>query len=210
MKRRRPSPQRAKPNTVRTADMGDEKRTRILHAARDLFLRYGVKRTSIDDVARAAGIAKGTVYLSFASKDALFANLAELMCKDILDRAEAAITTSAPLSERVVNFLDVVVGANSRLLAHSPHAAELIDSKQAFAAPVFADFHARVEDLLARSLRDEGVGNNEAPQMFIAAAHGVWRTGDIGEAAYRQRLSTLVQTLLAGLSRQGSMPQSCP
>jgi AcrR family transcriptional regulator len=50
----------------------DGKREAILQAALELFGRYGYRRTSIDDIARQAGVAKGTVYLYVESKEALF------------------------------------------------------------------------------------------------------------------------------------------
>ncbi len=46
--------------------------TRLLDAATRLFARFGFDKTSIDDIARAAAVSKGAVYLHWASKDALF------------------------------------------------------------------------------------------------------------------------------------------
>jgi len=74
---------------------GHDKRGRILDAAQSLFLRYGVKRTALDDVVREAGIAKGTLYLYFDSKDALFAAIAERLCAGVLSNAEEAIASSS-------------------------------------------------------------------------------------------------------------------
>lgn len=50
----------------------DGRLERVLDAAADLLVRWGYQRVTIDDVARHAGIGKGTVYLHFRSKDALF------------------------------------------------------------------------------------------------------------------------------------------
>jgi AcrR family transcriptional regulator len=44
------------------------KRRRILTAATDLFVQYGYRKTSIEEVAGAAGVAKGTVYLYYRNK----------------------------------------------------------------------------------------------------------------------------------------------
>ncbi len=49
-----------------------QKRRRILLAATDLFVAHGYRKTSVDEVARAAGIAKGTVYLYYRNKAELF------------------------------------------------------------------------------------------------------------------------------------------
>lgn len=45
-----------------------KKRLRLIDAATGLFVAHGYRKTSIDDIARAAGVAKGTVYLYFATK----------------------------------------------------------------------------------------------------------------------------------------------
>jgi AcrR family transcriptional regulator len=52
------------------------RRTAILAAAQTCFWKSGIRRTSIEDVANEAGLAKGTIYLYFASKEELFAALA--------------------------------------------------------------------------------------------------------------------------------------
>lgn len=49
-----------------------ERAERILDAAADLVLRWGYRRVTIEEVARHAGIGKGTVYLHFSTRAALF------------------------------------------------------------------------------------------------------------------------------------------
>ncbi|RBQ11637.1 TetR/AcrR family transcriptional regulator [Spongiactinospora rosea] len=48
---------------------------RILDATAELVLRWGYDKTTIDDVAKAAGVAKGTIYLHWKTRDDLFAAL---------------------------------------------------------------------------------------------------------------------------------------
>ena len=50
--------------------MEQAKQKRILHAAQDLFGQHGFKRVAIDEIARKAGVSKGTVYNFAESKDA--------------------------------------------------------------------------------------------------------------------------------------------
>jgi AcrR family transcriptional regulator len=52
-----------------------ERRDAILAAARDLFFEHGIHRTTVDDVAARAEVAKGTVYLYFESKETILAHL---------------------------------------------------------------------------------------------------------------------------------------
>jgi AcrR family transcriptional regulator len=49
-----------------------DKKARILDAATERFAHYGFKKTSIDEIAAAAGVGKGTVYLMCKSKEDLF------------------------------------------------------------------------------------------------------------------------------------------
>jgi TetR/AcrR family acrAB operon transcriptional repressor len=49
-----------------------DRRLRLLQAAAALFSRWGFDKTSVDDIAREAGISKGAVYLEFPNKGALF------------------------------------------------------------------------------------------------------------------------------------------
>jgi TetR/AcrR family acrAB operon transcriptional repressor len=49
-----------------------EREQRILDAAADLIIHYGYDKTTVDDIARQAGVSKGAIYLHFAGKDDLF------------------------------------------------------------------------------------------------------------------------------------------
>jgi len=198
---------RAKPSPAisetQESDTND-KRARILGAAQHLFLRYGVKRTSIDDVAREAEIAKGTIYLYYESKNELFAAVAERLCSDILARARQTLVTKKGLSERLVDFLDGYIGRLHRLIAQSPHVAELTESKEALAATIYANFDFKMKGLIRTALNEAGITRKGAPDMFLAAALGALRTGDIAEKAYLTRLTALADTLVLGLRANGS------
>jgi AcrR family transcriptional regulator len=65
---------------------------RILEAALPLFTRYGFDKTSMDDIARAAGVSKGAVYLHFTGKQALFDRLviqeSERLLEGIIDNLD--------------------------------------------------------------------------------------------------------------------------
>jgi AcrR family transcriptional regulator len=52
--------------------MEREKKESILSAATRLFARFGFKKTSVDQIAKDAGVAKGTVYLAADTKEDLF------------------------------------------------------------------------------------------------------------------------------------------
>jgi AcrR family transcriptional regulator len=57
------------------AERREARAQRILDAASTLILRYGYHKTTIDDIAREAGVGKGTLYLHWKTREALFAAL---------------------------------------------------------------------------------------------------------------------------------------
>ena len=52
-----------------------DKERRILETAEKLFARYGLRKTTVEEIAAAADVGKGTVYLFFSSKEELFATV---------------------------------------------------------------------------------------------------------------------------------------
>jgi hypothetical protein len=59
------------------------------------------------------------------SKNALFAARGERICADMLEQARKTAFADAPLTQRLVGLLDAYAGDTRRLVAHSPHLAEV-------------------------------------------------------------------------------------
>ena len=76
----------ASPARLRTArsPRSEDKRARILAAARQVFLRHGFQAASMDLVAAAAGVSKVTIYSKFGSKQELFSAIVDDICEQIL------------------------------------------------------------------------------------------------------------------------------
>ena len=68
-----------------------DKRDVILKAATEVFARRGYFQSQVADIARAAGVAAGTVYLYFRSKDDLLVSIFERTMKETLAEGHAAI-----------------------------------------------------------------------------------------------------------------------
>jgi AcrR family transcriptional regulator len=74
-----------KPRTLPAED----RRQAILDAAADVFIAEGYAAARLDEVARRAGIAKGTIYLHFRDKQDLFQQLLQNLVGPMLDQIEA-------------------------------------------------------------------------------------------------------------------------
>jgi AcrR family transcriptional regulator len=79
---------------AKQAERLEATRSAILRAASDLFGRQGYAATSVDDIAAAAGVAKGAVYHHFASKERLFEPVLEAttaaLARQVMMKAETA------------------------------------------------------------------------------------------------------------------------
>src|SRR5215475_13166692 len=62
-----------------------EREHRILDVAADLLLRHGYRRVTVDDIAQGAGVGKGTVYLHWKTREALFAAVFEREVRAAID-----------------------------------------------------------------------------------------------------------------------------
>jgi AcrR family transcriptional regulator len=85
-----------------TGSPGDDtgRMERVLDAAAELLVRWGYRRVTVEDVARHAGVGKGTVYLHVRTKDALFLTVLlrsqRRLFADLADRMVDEPTTALP------------------------------------------------------------------------------------------------------------------
>ncbi len=86
-----------------------ERRKAILDAALDEFAERGFEAARLDDVAKRAGIAKGTIYLYFRDKEALFQELLREMLVPIIGNIEALGLADIPVKQLAERLRDVFI-----------------------------------------------------------------------------------------------------
>jgi AcrR family transcriptional regulator len=95
-----------------------ERRDAILAAALDEFSAQGFAAARLDDVAKRAGVAKGTIYLYFSDKEALFQELVRSLLTPVVGSVEALRDADIPirvLADRLVDlFVDEIFGTRRR------------------------------------------------------------------------------------------------
>ena len=92
-----------------------DRRELILEAAAGCFSHFGYRRTVVDDIAREVGIAKGSIYLHFKSKEELFIALLDHEREKVSERFEEIISLDISCSERLRR---IVVEFNAILDRH--------------------------------------------------------------------------------------------
>ncbi|GAA4546672.1 TetR/AcrR family transcriptional regulator [Pseudonocardia xishanensis] len=91
---------------------------RILDAADACYARFGIAKTTMEDVASAAGISRATLYRTFADREALLTALVRRRAKQNMTRTRPRLLTLPTLAERVVEgiVLNVKVGHRDPLV----------------------------------------------------------------------------------------------
>jgi len=85
------------------------RRDAILDAALDEFSARGFAAARLDDVARRARVAKGTIYLHFKDKETLFQELIRSKMTPVVGNLEAAFATELPLRRIVDRAIEIFV-----------------------------------------------------------------------------------------------------
>jgi AcrR family transcriptional regulator len=188
----------------------EARRAAILDAALRVFGQYGFRRTSMDDIAREAGIGKGTIYLSFTGKEEVFQALSQRLAQQMLAGAEAARHRPGTTADKLTAMNAAWFGTYAETISRSPHAAELLDAKHRLSADLVADSASRckrlVRDVLAEAaaageldLEPAGLTADTAAELLIASARGL-ESSAASPAAYHRYLDALVRVMVAGLS----------
>ena len=177
----------------------------VLRIAFDQFWRKGVRGTSLSDIAREAGVQRGSLYNAFGSKEALFLCAYDRYASEYLSSVQKALS-SGTLRERLTAFFDMTIknfrsGSPPRgcpttrgLMELASVEGEGLDEN---ARQAFADLVARITGLIQEAL-SEGVARGEfngAPE--IAALHIVTVTRGLavlerafGDEAQLRRIAT--------------------
>ena len=87
------------------SDQFDEKKKRILDAASELFVHFGFKKTTLEDIARKAGIRKPTLYYYFKCKEDIFSTFVQLTAQESSDRIKAAVEAENNLKGKLTAFV---------------------------------------------------------------------------------------------------------
>ena len=118
-----------------------------------LAVRFGFRRTSVEDVARALKISKKTIYEHFASKDELLEYALELAALEQRSRVQSLLTETTALG-RALQITRIALADARAAFARNP-AIELVDPD------IQAQVNDRVYGPMVRDLLEQGVAAGE-------------------------------------------------
>lgn len=146
---------------VERADAARNRR-RVLEAAEWLFARHGADRVTMEEIARAAGVGKGTLYRRYPDRAAIAVALLdehERALQEQLLRGPPPLGPGAPPAERLAAFYAAMV----RLLEGHVHLALGAETgRRRFATGAYGFWRAHVRALLAEGGRGQDEGRLDA------------------------------------------------
>ncbi len=104
-----------------------EQKTKILEAALRVFSRYGVKRTSMADIAQEAKMARQTLYKTFRSKDDILCAYIRAYSDDVIAQIEQELSRTQGLGVQLDVIFDKMTVAGFDLVRATPNAQDLQD-----------------------------------------------------------------------------------
>ncbi|MFB2863370.1 TetR family transcriptional regulator [Aeromonas sp. MdU4] len=80
----------------RTKEEAQQTRSHIMSTALELFCSQGLAKTSLTDIANAAGLTRGAIYWHFKNKDELFISLWQELCSPLAHQLDACLNEDEP------------------------------------------------------------------------------------------------------------------
>jgi len=153
-----------------------DRRSHALETAFGLFLRFGYRKTSMDEVARAVGLSRQGLYLWFPNKKALFSEMVDHMMTRSGQAIELALDTPGRSDvERIVDAFDAYMGG-MMVAGRDPGALdELLETSFRIVGDRVVDFDLRFRSLLAQVVApyaDDTLSAEDLVSVIYMAAGG--------------------------------------
>ena len=197
----------------------EERAQRIVETAIELAEKGGFEAVRLRDVAADAGVALGTLYRRFRSKEELLVAALEFEVENLEKRFSARPPTGTDEIERVMGFFDLVVRGLLRRQNLARALLKAVSSGDPELTQKMAAYHARIERMLVMALRDEVIldaegnlavlasGSREGQaaetlnQVWYALLMG-WAGGVHGQSSMLEKMRSSAELILRGSARE--------
>lgn len=195
----------------------EDRRAQLVACALQVFREKGVADTLVSDIVRAAGVAQGTFYLYFKTKDDVTDAVFEMMADELVDRVERALgAPGGSAVDRLLVLRDALVE-----ITDEPHEQELLvqyhrPENRAEHDLLGQTLWPRLAPLLAAIVRqgvEEGVFTAEDPETaawFILGGVQALEIGFDSPGALDKAIASVTTFVLRGLAYSGPLPGSLP
>lgn len=176
----------------------------VLDAALGTFMRYGFRRSTMGDIAKAAGLSRQSLYARFANKDEVYAAGLELFAARTITALQDEWAKGHPLSDAMDAFAQISVIPAFEMLRSNPDATDMIEGAetpegQAAMAKVTAQKIAALTALFApheAALKSNGLTPAQLAD-FVETTKQAFLTSSRDRAHLDAQIATLKASVLS-------------
>nr|WP_321254094.1 helix-turn-helix domain-containing protein [uncultured Ruegeria sp.] len=188
-----------------TERVGDTRQKAILDSAFQAFATYGFRKTSMDDIARGAGMSRPAVYLHYKNKEAIVRKLTELYYAEKSAAVAAALASPGSVPDVLKRAIRAQTEGMAAILA-LPHGLELLDNTKSMSSEIISEGEAMLAGLYADWLSHQQQAGRvrlfadavETGRTISATLKGLKLTG-AGAEVYEQQVGQVADLFGAGL-----------
>lgn len=161
----------------------DARQAPILRSAFEAFLRYGFKRTSMEDIARGAGLSRAALYLHFRNKEDIYQRLIEIFYAQAGAALAVALRREGALEDVLAQAFRSKGGPVMAQIFASPHALEFLGYKAELGGAAMSAGDAQLARVLSDWLEEAAAQGrvalpataSQSADVIMAALAGIHR-----------------------------------
>jgi AcrR family transcriptional regulator len=186
----------------RSQSAPEEKQQRIIGAAKDVFLKYGYNRVTMNDLAKAAGMSRPALYLIFSRKEDIFRGVIRQMAREVSDEVNQGVGAIKSPLEKLKFVCEVWMVRPFDWAHESQEAKEIYESSHEFAQDAVAESMllferdlASVIELFPKGALPRGIPANEAAHLMAGAIGGI-KTSSRNSVELRKKIHDLIAMMI--------------
>jgi AcrR family transcriptional regulator len=194
-----------------SASISERRRDQIVEGAATVFLQYGYRQSTLDEIARQAEVSRPALYQYFTDKADIFREVVRRLNAEALDKARSQLASNEPLADRIAGALREKYAPVIEQVGRSPHSTELFDRNARIAGDLAQDAHAQLEkaiqselrkaqDLGLIDLKNRSLSALAAARLFDTATQGLVQHALVNPGSWPTQLFQLVELMVNGLS----------
>ncbi len=161
---------------------GEKRKQELLQIAYRLFITRGYENTSVDEIIEKAGIAKGTYYYYFSSKEQTLEEVIDMMLDAEEENARAVMETDIPLPQKVVGIITSFrPDASEVQITDTLHAPENIIMHEKTERKLRERLVPLLSELIEQGIKEEIFACKNIPErvkIIVILANGLFNTDD--------------------------------
>ncbi|RDK11301.1 TetR/AcrR family transcriptional regulator [Cupriavidus lacunae] len=184
-----------------------DKQLQVIQAAYGVFFRYGFARTTMGDLAKAAGMSRPALYLVYCGKEEVFQAVVAWMGDNLLETIQSTLKEDWPLERKLMHVLELCIARPYEQVRANPDAQDLLalDSHMPALEQAYGSLQTYLADLLKDAVNESGlkVAAIDVARTLMSAMRG-FKLVAVDGKDLRRLIAMQVTLTTAALGQQGA------